>query len=71
MRSENNRNEQVKEGKKLRWRRMGGNNRNVMVVVVERNNRNVVEERNNRNVMVVVVERNNRNVVVVGWWKEN
>ena len=42
MRSENNRNEQVEKGKKLRWRRMRGNNRNVMVVVVERNNRNVV-----------------------------
>jgi len=32
----------VEEGKKLRWRRMRGNNRNVMVVVVEGNNRNVV-----------------------------
>lgn len=35
MRSENNRNEQVEEGKKMRWRRMRENNRNVMVVVVE------------------------------------
>ena len=35
MRSENNRNEQVEESKKMRWRRMRGNNRNVMVVVVE------------------------------------
>ena len=44
---------------------MEGNNRNVVVVVVERNNRNVmvVVEGNNRNV-VVVVKGSNRNVVV-------